>query len=113
MVTKANLIKKPKGGGSSISDHSIDSPHFYVHRGTYGGVRCTLVSFRSRSASNLDFCFEGKVDFKDENEVFIQLLMNGVKISKILKSISENSFERGFDQGASETQHKIRKALGL
>ena len=57
---KYKIINTPEGSGGSVKDGNIEDDLFYVSRGIYGGKRVTLVIFNN---SNLEFCFEGILNF--------------------------------------------------
>ena len=94
---KYKMINTPDGGGSSVKDSNVEDDLFYVTRGTYGGVKVTLVRFNN---SNLEFCFKGIIDFTSKEEVLQEILDHDINnIFKIIDRVSENSYKDGLYRG--------------
>ena len=102
---KYKMINTPEGSGSSVKDFNVEDDLFYVTRGTYGGVKVTLVKFNN---SNLEFCFKGIIDFTSKEEVLKEILEHNIdNIFKIIDIVSENSYKDGLYRG----EHGIKKAF--
>lgn len=112
MENKYKLIDMPEGGGSSIKDFNIPDNHFYISRGTYGGRKVTLVVFNTRACED-EYCFEGIINFKDENEVIMALLQNGVQISDIFDIIKDHYEETGYRNGRYALQSELKNLLNV
>jgi len=104
------LIEKPNGGGSSIKDFNIKDDLLYVTRGTYGGVKVTGVIFND---SDLEYWFEGIIEFKDYNDIFKNLVLNDVDFEELLLTTLFSSYEKGKREGIRENQQDIQIALGI
>ena len=106
---KYKMINTPDGGGSSVKDDNIEDDLFYVSRGVLGGTRVTLVRFNN---SNLEFCFEGIINFTSKEEVLKEILEHNINnIFKIIGEVTKNSYERGFYQGKQSIKQAFKALL--
>lgn len=111
-MSEYKLIDMPEGGGSSIKDFNIPDNHFYVSRGTYGGQKVTLVIFNTRCMDD-EYCFEGIINFKDENEVIMALIQNGVQINEIFDKLKDYHEETGYRNGRYALQTDLKNLLNM
>lgn len=103
------LIDKPDGSGSSTKDFNIEDNLFYVSRGTYGGKKVTLVIFNN---SNLEYCFEGIISFKNQEDVIQELLSHDFGIIfKIINTVGNNSYESGYRDGVDSIKRAFRDLI--
>ena len=106
---KYKMINTPEGSGSSVKDFNVEDDLFYVTRGTYGGVKVTLVKFNN---SNLEFCFKGIIDFTSKEEVLQEILDHDINnIFKIIDIVSENSYKDGLYRGEQGIKKAFRALL--
>lgn len=96
-MKKFEMIPVPEGSCSSVKDFNIKDDLFYVTRGTYGGIKCTLVKFNN---CDLRFCFKGIVDFENEIDVIREILEHDInQFYKILSFGKAVSHEEGYAEG--------------
>lgn len=108
-MTKYEMITVPEGSGSSSKDFKIKDDLFYVSRGTYGGVNCTLVIFNN---SNLEFCFKGIINFENENDVIREILAHDVNnFYKILANAKAASFDAGYKKGKTDLKRSLQDLI--
>lgn len=103
------LIQTPEGSGSSTKDFNVKDDLFYVTRGTYGGKKVTLVKFQN---SNLEFCFEGIIDFADADDVMKEIIDHDIKnISVIFQLLKDTAYEYGFNDGVQSIKRAFKSLL--
>lgn len=109
-MSEYKLIDKPDGGGSSVKDFNIPDNHFYISKGRYGEQPVTLVVFNTRGIND-EYCFEGIINFKNENEVIMALIQNGVQINEIFNKLKDHYEETGYRSGRYALQTEFKRLL--
>ena len=108
-MTKYEMIPVPEGSGSSVKDFNIKDDLFYVTRGTYGGVKCTIVKFNN---CDLEFCFKGIVNFENEIDVIREILEHDVNnFYKILAFSKAVSYEAGYAKGKRDLKLSLQDLI--
>ncbi len=108
-MNKYKLIEIPKGNGSSTKDFNIESNMFYVSRGEYGGKKVTIIVFKNL---NLEFCFEGIINFENEKEVIKEIAYNDINnIFKIIEHMRLQQYNDGFNNGVKSLRSSIKELL--
>ncbi len=108
-MTKYNMISVPDGSGSSTKDGNIKDDLFYVSQGAYGGIKCTLVIFNN---SDLQFCFEDIISFKDEAEVLKEILEHDINnFYKIVESVKSSSYNDGYYNGKKDIKQSLQNLI--
>ena len=108
-MKKFEMIPVPEGSGSSVKDFKIKDDLFYVSRGTYDGVNCTLVIFNN---CDLTFCFKGIVDFENEMDVIREILAHDTNnFYKILANEKVVSFDTGYKKGKSDLKRSLQDLI--
>lgn len=108
-MTKYEMITVPEGSGSSVKDFNIKADLFYVTRGAYGGVKCTIVKFNN---SNLEFCFNGIIDFENEMDVIREILAHDINnFYKILANEKAGSYNDGYYNGKRAIKQSLQNLI--
>ena len=108
-MKKFEMIPVPEGSGSSVKDFNIKDDMFYVTRGTYGGVKCTLVKFNN---CDLTFCFKGIVNFENEMDVIREILAHDINnFYKILSFSKAVSYEAGYEEGKTDLKKSLQDLI--